>query len=188
MNKEFYPFQKFNGFFSFGLDYQKKRYILENRTWRSNQWDEISEIFRGDISANISYIEIPLKIGGTVKTKNQYMSNMYVGLSISIPIKNNSKIFNRFEIPLEFEERKTYDFDYVSLEENYIIPSNNVLFGVRFSYKQLAMTINYTRALSITDGITSLSMRDKIDTIEMSMAIMFNDKIFLKLLSTIASF
>jgi len=44
IGKEFYPFRKFNGFFGFGLDYQQKKFILENRTWRSDPNYDDSDI------------------------------------------------------------------------------------------------------------------------------------------------
>ncbi len=171
--KEFYPIRSFNGFFDLGIDFKRKKYILENRTWQSDPYYNISDIEMGDINVNILYAELPINVGYSIVINNQFVSNIYTGYSLSIPIKNHTKISDKKTIPLGPDERKTYNFDYIPLDENYTIPSTNFILGARLSFKRLAIITSYARALSVTEGVTSLSVRDKIDTFEISMAFLF---------------
>jgi hypothetical protein len=170
---EYYPLKSFNSFFDLGLTFQQKKFILENRTWRSDPYYDQSEIEKANININISNVEIPIKIGYMINIKNKYRTNLFTGYSLSIPIMNNTKIKNQMTVPLGPEERKTYKFDYLPLDENYTIPSTNFLIGCRFIINRLAIIIIYSRALSITEGASSLSVKDKIDTLKISTAFLF---------------
>lgn len=171
--KDFYPIHSFNGFIGFGINYQRKKFILEDRTWKSDPYFDDSDIEIGDINVNISYIELPVSVGYSIIIKNKTSSSIYTGFSLSIPIKNHTRISNQKTILLGPNERKTYPYDYIPLDENYTIPSTNIQIGFRLSYYQFVLIINYSRALSITEGVSSLSVRDKIDTFKMSAAFLF---------------
>lgn len=171
--KEFYPIRSCNGFFGFGLDYQQKKYILENRTWPGGMDPNDSDIIMGDINVNISYIEIPLKFGYSVHINNRYTSSIYAGYSLSIPLKNHTKVSNRKSILLGPDERGSYEFDYIREDWDHAMALTNSYVGVRLSYKRFAIIISYARALSNTEGITNLTVRDKIDTFEISAAFLF---------------
>ncbi len=167
--KDFYPIHSFDGFISFGINYHRKMFSLENRTWKSNPYDSDFEIERGDINVNISYIDVHASVGYSI-IKNQFNSDIYTGCSLSLPIKNHTRITNQKTIPLGPDERKNYPFDYIPLDENYTIPSTNFQFGFRLSYNRFAIILGYSRALSITEGVSSLSVQDKIDSYEITVA------------------
>lgn len=173
ITKNIYPIRFFNGYFGFGLYYQQKRFILEDRTWKSDIYVENFDVEKGNIDANIHYIDIPLKIGYTIKIRNQYASSIYMGPSLSIPLKNNTEIQYQETLNLTSEERNTYNYDYIPLDENYIIPAVNFHLGTKLSIKKIAIIANYVGALSVTEGITGLSLQDKIDSFEILAVFVF---------------
>ena len=171
VSREFYPIRSFNGFLGLGLNYQQKKYILENRTWSTNYFDpDDSDINLGNINVNVSFIEIPVMFGYSVNINDSFTSSIYAGYGLSIPISEHTKCSNVKIIPLEPEKRGTYEFDYILLDENYTTISQNFHFGARLSYKRFAIILNYAMALTITEGVSTLSVRDKIDTFEISAA------------------
>jgi hypothetical protein len=170
-----FPIQSFNGFIGLGLDYCQKASILENRSWPSGYDPNDSNIVTGDINMRLSYVEIPVYLGYSIITKSNYTSSIYVGGSYSIPIKNHTKISTRSSIPLGIDERGSYDFDYIRLDENFTTISKNVCFGFYISYQRLALLFSYSKAISTTEGITNLNLRDKIDYYSVSAAFLFGD-------------
>ena len=173
IGKEFYPIRSFNGFLGLGLDYKRKKYTLANRSWPSEFDPYDSDVITGDINVDISYLEMPLKFGYSIKINENYSSIIYAGYCLSISINESTKIANRKSIPLRPEERGTYEFDYIREDWDHATGSTNFHLGTRLSYKRFAILFNYSRAISVTEGILSLSIRDKIDTFEISTAFLF---------------
>ena len=173
--RKFYPIRSFHGFLSFGADYRQKKYLLENRTWRSGPDYDIYmwNIEKAEIEVNILFLEFPLSAGYTYYINNRLHTNISTGYIFSIPIKNNTMITNQRTVPLSAEEKKAYNYDYVPLDENYTTFSHNIRLGASVSYKRFELILNYIRALSVTEGICGLSIRDKIDSIEILVAFIF---------------
>ena len=169
------PLRSFSGFIGIGLDYSQKASILKNRSWPSGYDPDDSKIVTGDINMRLSFVEIPVYLGYSIITKSNYTSSVFIGGSYSIPIKNHTKISNRSSMPLGIDERGSYDFDYIRLDENFTTISKNVCFGFYISYERLALFFSYSKAISTTEGITNLNLRDKIDCYSVSAAFLFGD-------------
>ncbi|MBN2103620.1 PorT family protein [bacterium] len=159
-------------FIGISLNYSKKKIKLKDRTWRWNPNLPSSKVGTGDININISYLELPLMAGYSIIVDDRYRINISMGLEISIPIKNHTKITNQ-KVTYKLDEFEENDIDYTVLDENYIIPSIGLPMGISISVKNVAIIIHYSWGLTVTEGFTDLSMKDKIDTVRMSLAYFF---------------
>lgn len=173
IEKEFYPIRTFNVFLGIGVDYQRRKVVLKNRTWKSNIFVDDSEIESANIDVDVSYLDIPLKLGYSTNVCKNFNLNIYTGCSISIPIKNRTNISNQTTLPLTPDERKDYKYDYIILDENIIIPSTNLHLGIILRHNRYLLNINFLSALSKTEGITSLNIEDNFDCFEFSFGFLF---------------
>lgn len=173
---DYYPINSLGAFIGSGLLYQNKIFYLENRTWPTDFDPEYSwEVSTGDIDINISYLEIPLQIGYSIEINDQFTSSILTGYSLSIPIRDNTKIRNWTIRDLEPAERGTYDFDYVFLDEAGVAGawSTNYHVDLRLGFNRFVILISYVKALSSTDDILGWTIHDKIDGFRVSFAYMF---------------
>lgn len=173
LGKEFYPIRSFDGFFGIGVDYQRRKVVLKNRTWKSNIFIDDSDIESANIDVDVSYLDIPLKLGYSIGVRKSLILNIYTGCSISIPVKNHTVISNQTTLPLGPDERRGYRYDYLIVDENVIIPSTNLYFGIILKYNRYLLNINLIKAISKTEGFTSLNVEDKLDCFELSFSFLF---------------
>lgn len=166
---DFYPIESFGAFLGSSLLYENRRILARDRTWPSSFDPEYASwIVNGDIDANISYLEIPFSVGYTINLRKEYAISIITSYSYLVPLSKHTRIKNERSIPLSSDERGIYDFDYVHVDENFLSWSKNYGFGFRFSCKRYALSINYSHALTVTKGMSVLSIQDKIDSIKMS--------------------
>ena len=171
---DYYPIKSYGAFIGTGLLYQNKKLLVEDKTWPSFLFSEFAEdVWTGDFDINISYIEIPLQIGFSIKLYDQLSASIFTGYSFSIPIKDYTKTKNRKVRELTPDERGKFDFDYVLVDESGVSTSKNYNIGFRISWNQFAFVINYKKALSFTKDMEGKSIQGKIDSYRMSFAYLF---------------
>lgn len=171
---DYYPLKAFGGFVGSGLMYQNKRFLVEDRTWPTDFFPEFSSyVVTGDFKVNVSYLEIPMHIGYSVKINTFTHSSLFAGYSLSLPIINHTRVIENNVRLLNADEVGIYDFDYILVDENYMSMAKNCYVGFSLIYKRYAVLFTYTKALSITSGVSSKSIQDKIDNIKISFAVMF---------------
>lgn len=174
LGKEIYPSQKINGYVGFELFYARKKMNLENRTWPGGMDPKFSDVVIGDIKLDISYLEVPVRIGYSfiIKEKRLFLQ-FFAGHSISIPVKNHTDVEIGEIIFLKPDERGKYKFDYVRWEEVTTSISRNIQIGVNFVFKPLAVDFIYTKAVTNTEGFTDLIIRDKLDSYQITLSYVF---------------
>ena len=173
---DYYPINSLGAFVGSGLLYQNKKLLVEDRTWPIDIDPRSSnQVVTGDLDISISYLEIPLKIGYSIIIKNQFSSSIFTGYSLSIPVKDHTKVWERDIRELAPDERGTYDFDYVFLDEAGVAGnlSTNYHIDLRLGFNRFIIFLSYVRALSSTDDILGWTIHDKIDTFRISFAYMF---------------
>jgi len=147
---------------------------VEDRTWPSTlDPADASWVITGNLDINISYLEIPLQIGYSIKIRNHFFSSFFTGYSLSIPMKDNTKHIEKEVRELDPDERGKYNFNYVLVDESGVSWSKNYYVGLRLSFNRFALLIRYAKALSFTKDIEGISIRDKIDNFEISIAYLF---------------
>jgi hypothetical protein len=171
---EYYPLKSFNGFLDIGLAFQQKKFILKNISRPSNIDINDSDVIIENLDINISYIELPFIIGFSQRIidKNLILK-LFTGYIVSIPIRSRGQDEIKDIIFLALNEKGKYDFDYSLVDENYTSLSKNLQFGLRLSFQRFALIVSFTKALSITKGVSSLSVQDKINTFKISTAYIF---------------
>lgn len=174
LGKKFYPSQVFNGYIGFELFYARKKVNLENRTWPSGIYPEFSDVVIGDIKFDISYLEVPVRIGYSLQVKKELLFlQFFTGFSISIPFKNHTDGEIKEIIFLNPEEKGKYKFDYTRWEEVTTSKSRNIQIGFNFVFKPFALNFVYSKALTNTEGFTDLIIRDKIDSYQVALSYLF---------------
>jgi hypothetical protein len=174
MSVDYYPMNAFGAFIGSGLLYQNKRLLVKDRTWPSAldpRW--ASWIITGDFDISISYLEIPLHLGYSIRLNGQISSHIFTGYSFSIPIKDHTKVRETAIRELAPDEQGTYDFDYVLVDESGVSYSKNFYIGFRLAYNRFALLFNYVKALSLTKDMLGISIHGKIDSFRTSFAYMF---------------
>jgi hypothetical protein len=171
---DYYPIKSIGAFIGTELLYQNKKLLVEDKTWPDFLFPELANhVITGDIDISISYLEIPLQIGYSIKLNNHFSSSISAGYSLSIPIKDHTKSKNKKVRELTLEERGKFDFDYVLVDESAVSWSKNYHAGLQLSYKRLALLICYTKALSLTEQIYRKNIQGKIDSFRASFAFIF---------------
>ena len=171
---DYYPIRSLGVFIGSEMLYQNKRLLVEDRTWPNDIDPEFANgVWTGDFNVNISYLEIPLQIGYSVRIKNKITSSFFIGYSLSIPIKDHTKTKNRKVRELEPDERGTFDFDYVLVDESSVPMSKNFHLGFRLTFTRFALLISYAKAMSFTENLAQKSIQGKIDSFRILFAYMF---------------
>ena len=173
---DYYPVSSFGAFIGTGINYLNRRSFLENRTWPSSFELNYSENVKiGEINVNISYLEIPLHIGYSIKMRDNLICSIFSGYSLSVPIVDHSKskINSVRELKPDEFGRFDYDYDYVLVDEPSMGLSNNYIIGFRTTCNHYSLILCYLKALSITKSISGKSLKDKIDTFKISVAYQF---------------
>jgi len=171
---DYYPVKSFGGFIGSGLMYQNKKLFMENRTWASAWPSEYSEwVWSGDFDVSISYLEIPLQIGYSIKINDGFSASIFSGYSLAIPLKDHTRTKNRKVTPLMPNEIGAFDFDYFLTDESGVPCSINHHIGCQLSYYQYILIISYAKGLSSTKSLEGKSVDDKIDAFKISIAYRF---------------
>ena len=171
---DYFPINSLGAFIGTGLTYQNKKFLLQKRTWPTDfdpKWS--TEVVTGDVDINISYLEMPLQIGYSMRIRNQISSSVFAGYSLSIPIKDHTRTKNRVMRGLTHDERGKYDFDYVFLDETGASWSKNFYIGFRLAFNHLALSTVCAKALSPTEDILGWTIQGKIDSYRVSLAYIF---------------
>jgi len=174
---DYYPIKSFGAFVGTELLYQNKKLLVEDKTWLN----DVHPIFAnwywyttGDIDINISFLELPIHIGYSFKLRNRVSLNIITGYSLSVPIKDHTKIKNSKMRELLPDERGKFDFDYVLIDKSGVSMSKSFNLGLRLSFKRFAFFFNYEKALSLTKtkDIRGMNFGGKIDNYRVSFAVM----------------
>jgi len=173
-----------NGYFNFELLYTNKKCDIKNKTWPTNP--EIRDVVIGDVCVNIGYLEVPIKFGCYLNLKNNIKLMLFIGAIPSIGLKNLSKTKHKKYILLEPEERDQYNFDYERKElddSNVSLPLSllnhidksaiSMNIGTKIKWVKFYIEFSYSKAISETKDMVSLTLHDKIDTYYASFGIYF---------------
>ncbi|MGP8329707.1 MAG: hypothetical protein ACT6FF_05270 [Methanosarcinaceae archaeon] len=173
---QFYPVSKFNGFWSVGLKYLRKKMVLENISWSTNLHNlNDSNISLGNIVTDYSYYEIPLGIGYQIIRKSGWISIVFIEGSISSPLNNYSKAENKKYIILKPEEKGHHKFDYLLVDDPVVNPSKNLTLGFQIFYRSLGIQLVYIRALETTESMYGLTIKDYIDAFRIQLCYRFKN-------------
>jgi hypothetical protein len=171
---DYYPIKSIGAFIGTELLYQNKKLLVEDKTWPSAlDPRDASWVITGDLDICISYLEIPLQIGYSIKLNKHLSSSIFTGYSLSIPIKDRTNHTEKSVRELTPDERGRYDFDYVLVDESRVSWSNNYYIGFKLSYNPLTLLIAYVKASSFTKDIEGINIQGKIDSFRASFAYMF---------------
>ncbi|MGH7597886.1 MAG: hypothetical protein ACREOI_16175 [bacterium] len=172
--KDYYPIRSFNGFFGFEVSYTRKKVTLKNRTWPSGFNPKDSDVVIGDIRADISFIEIPVRIGYTLPIKKQIMSMQVLsGFAASLPIKNHSGGTINDIIFLDPDEKGKFEFDYVRWTDKKTSASMSLQLGFRILGGPVGLDVTYLHAISNTEGFVVQTVSDRLDTFIITVAYRF---------------
>lgn len=180
---QFYPIPKFNGFWSIGLKYLRKKMVLGNKSWPANSYyPDDSGIWKGDIAADYSYFEFPLGLGYQTDIKSKLTLNISIGVTIAIPRSNYSKMENEKLISLSREERERaqQEFDYL-VSPDVINRSQNINFGVSIFYSAFGIKMVYLHALETTQSMYGLTIKDYVDSFRILVCYRFKNFTSIKL-------
>ena len=148
------------------LLYIRKKSLLEERTWPAGFDPEYSSIRIGDLPIDISYLELPVKIGSDLKSKNgNYSIRLFIGGSVSIPIAYHSKSRSR-TLFLTPDERDGFEFDYLRSYQSTQATAFNYLGGIAFAFKQLGFEIVYVGGISELKSLRGLTISDRLNSIQ----------------------
>ena len=174
IGKEYYPIRSFNGFFSLDVSYIKKKIKLEDRTWPSGFFPSSSDVVIGDIKVNISYIEISFNIGYPLQiSKDKIFLQLLTGVSEAIPARNHTDGEINEIIYLDPDQRDKYKFDYTRWDEKTTTFSTNLRCGARLIFLPVALSIYYSHAIINTEGFTTLTISDKLDSFQFTIDYFF---------------
>jgi hypothetical protein len=171
--KDFFPIRSFSGFFGFEVNYTRKKVTLENKTWPTNFDPAISDIAIGDIAVDIGFLEVPVNVGYFLQIKKYVVMRPSVGTSLSVPIQMKTYIKNSRTIFLDPDDKGKYEFDYLHWDEVHANVSTNLQIGLDFYYHCFGLLIQYQRAFVKTNSSRSLTIRDKLDSFQISLAYAF---------------
>lgn len=163
-----------NGVFSsVELLYIRKNILLRQRTWPGGLEPEISDVEVGDIPIDISYLELPCKIGYNFGLNNADCSlNLFAGGSFSIALAYHSKIQSH-TIFLPPEEKGKFDFDYLRCSQNTQILAFNYLGGVAFAFKKVRFEIAYSFGVTELKCLRGLTISDQINSVQAALVYCF---------------
>ena len=171
---DYYPIKSFGAFIGTELLYQNKKLLVENKTWPTSLFTESSsEVITGDLDINLYYMELPIKFGYSFKLSDQFLTSIFAGYSLSIPLNDKTDHLEKNVRQLAPSERGKYDFDYILVDESGVSWSKNFNVGLRFSYNHFALMLNYSKALSFTKDIEGINIQGKIDSYKASLAFLF---------------
>ena len=170
VGKDFYSTQTSNGFVSFEVNYTRKKVILENKTWPSGFNPDDSDVVIGDIRTDISFIDIPFRIGYKLPIKKQNISMQVLsGFAVSLPIKDHSGGTINDIIFLDPNEKGVFEFDYVRWTDKSTSVSVNIQFGARICANSIGLDVMYLHAITNTEGFVVQTISDKIDTFKVAL-------------------
>ena len=170
VGKDFYSTQTSNGFVGFEVNYTRKKVILENKTWPSGFNPDDSDVVIGDIRTDISFIDIPFRIGYKLPIKKQNISMQVLsGFAVSLPIKDHSGGTINDIIFLDPNEKGVFEFDYVRWTDKSTSVSVNIQFGARICANSIGLDVMYLHAITNTEGFVVQTISDKIDTFKVAL-------------------
>ena len=170
VGKDFYSTQTSNGFVGFEVNYTRKKVILENKTWPSGFNPDDSDVVIGDIRTDISFIDIPFRIGYKLPIKKQNISMQVLsGFAVSLPIKDHSGGTINDIIFFYSNEKGVFEFDYVRWTDKSTSVSVNIQFGARICANSIGLDVMYLHAITNTEGFVVQTISDKIDTFKVAL-------------------
>lgn len=162
---QFYPIPEFNGFWSIGLTYLRKKMVLENKSWPTNVYDlNDSDVIIGNIIIDHSFLEVPLEIGYQINLKSRWKSVIFIGGSMAIPFINNSKVKRVNEIILERGDKGNYNYDYFKVDEPVVNRSKNLNLGLQIFNGSFGFELIYIHAMETTKSLIDLTLKDYVDS------------------------
>lgn len=170
-NKNYYPIQRLNGFWGFGISYVQKKAKLENKTWPTDFDPTFSNVEIGDLQYQIGYLEIPINIGyDIIREKNRTFLKVYTGPSLSIPIHKNSEARSRTLI-LAPDQKGKFKFDYLRWDGVGALSTFavNLHANVAFYYRRLGVDVHYSRAISEIEPSGALTVQHKLDSFQITL-------------------
>lgn len=170
IGKDSYTPRWSNVFWGGEICYVRKTTSLNNKSWPGGMDPSDADLVTGNIKADISFIEIPLKIGYTSSVSKAIDVNLQVGPVFSIPIKNHTKLENRQITFLGPEERGYVDFDYILTDFGGISGAFGIQYGVSCSFKSMTLLFSYSYAFLEMKGFTNISVKDELDSFQLILA------------------
>ena len=171
--KNYYPIQNFNGFFGFDVRYVRKRILLENKRWPSGFDPSNADLMIGDIKSDISFLDLPIRFGYSVQIRKSFNISLQTGASLSIPIKNHTKLKSLKIIQLGSEERGSVEFDYILWDIHGVKGSIDLQYSIALIFRSAVLRFFYSHALTATEGFTDLMISDKLDSFHISFGYVF---------------
>ncbi len=171
---DYYPWQKFGGFWGWGLGIQNKKMDIKDRTLPSAAPPATpSFVSIKDFDINITFIEIPIKLGYSIDVGKHITLTFLSGYAISVPLNDNTTSNPKRSREIAPEEKENLEFDYVQKDETHVTSSNYLLVGTSIAYRNMSISIDYLSARTATENIVNTSLGDKIDSIKISFAFLF---------------
>lgn len=157
--REYFPRKNGAFFFSYGLIYLRKANLIKYVDW---SYDDGESVLYGRLAADVGFLEIPAlfcyqaPVGGS----NLFLA-FATGLSLSMPIKDFSRLTRRREHYYGYEHRIGYSYTY--WDEQGLESGMNALYSTALFYKKIGFELQYSRALGETLGFGGITVREYFD-------------------------
>jgi len=165
------------------LSFNEERILIEDRTWPMGEYRHFSGVITGDFDIDLSYTDITIYLGYSIKILKSLDLEFSIGPSLSIPVENNTK---RTVTKQEFFEQEIsdYDYDFYHYDSDpgpTLIPfmvrgmdlNAGIIIKTALHWKCLDLSLNYFRVLSEPKNLIGLTLFDEIDRLSLSVGVDF---------------
>lgn len=184
VGKNCYPIQNFRGSWGIEVGYTKEKILLEHKTWPTNFFPPYSGVVNGGFEVSLSYLDLSMYLGYFLNAQKAVNFEVFVGPSLSLPVGNSTKGTDSEIIYLAPDEISRFDFDFYHYDADpgpALLPfmergmnlNTSMIVGTKLHWKHVHLSLSYSRAISKTEGIISLTLFDKIDRFSVSVGIDF---------------
>lgn len=180
--KNYYPIRNFRGLLGFEVGYAREKILLEDKTWPTSFFPPYSGVVKGGFEISLSYLDLSLLLGYLLNAGKTVDFEFFVGPSLSLPVGNSTKGTGSETIYLAPEEISRFDFDFYHYDADpgpALLPfiergmnlKTSMIVGTKLYWKRVHLSLSYSRAISKTEGIISLTLFDKIDRFSVTVGI-----------------